>query len=72
MAGRRVKMLLFCTEFTLKLRRCGPPGAGKPGLIDASDDLRDLSGVVEDSSPTTLAPDSMSRPRRWMPAAGRV
>lgn len=56
MAGRRVKMLLFCTEFTLKLRRCGPPGAGKPGLIDASDDLRDLSGVVEDSSPTTPGP----------------
>ncbi|WP_439114556.1 fumarylacetoacetate hydrolase family protein [Hydrogenophaga sp.] len=45
----------------MKLFRHGPQGAEKPGLVDASGALRDLSGVVADLSPATLGPDSMSR-----------
>ena len=35
----------------MKLVRHGPAGAEKPGLIDASGALRDLSGVVADIGP---------------------
>ena len=45
----------------MKLFRYGPQGAEKPGLLDAGGVLRDLSGVVPDVGPATLAPDSMSR-----------
>ena len=45
----------------MKLFRHGPQGAEKPGLLDASGALRDLSGVIADISPATLGPDSMSR-----------
>ena len=45
----------------MKLIRHGARGAKKPGLIDASGVLRDLSGAVADIGPSTLAPDSMSR-----------
>jgi 2-keto-4-pentenoate hydratase/2-oxohepta-3-ene-1,7-dioic acid hydratase in catechol pathway len=45
----------------MKLFRHGPSGAEKPGLIDASGVLRDLSGVVTDIAGATLAPDSMAR-----------
>jgi 2,4-didehydro-3-deoxy-L-rhamnonate hydrolase len=44
----------------MKLFRHGPLGAEKPGLIDASGGLRDLTGVVEDIGPSTLGPDSMA------------
>ena len=45
----------------MKLIRHGARGAEKPGLIEADGVLRDLSGVVADIGPATLAPDSMSR-----------
>ena len=45
----------------MKLVRHGPAGAEKPGLIDTSGALRDLSGVVTDIGPATLGRDSMSR-----------
>ncbi|MFN3496354.1 MAG: fumarylacetoacetate hydrolase family protein, partial [Hydrogenophaga sp.] len=45
----------------MKLFRHGPSGAEKPGLIDASGVLRDLSGVVTDIAGATLAPDTMAR-----------
>ena len=45
----------------MKLVRHGPAGAEKPGLIDTSGALRDLSGVVTDIDPATLGRDSMSR-----------
>lgn len=45
----------------MKLFRHGPQGAEKPGLLDASGALRDLSGVIADISPAALSPDSMSR-----------
>ena len=44
----------------MKLFRHGPLGAEKPGLIDASGGLRDLTGVVEAIGPSTLGPDSMA------------
>lgn len=45
----------------MKLFRHGPLGAEKPGLIDASGALRDLTGVVADIAPATLGADSMAR-----------
>ena len=44
----------------MKLFRHGSRGAEKPGLIDASGALRDLSSVVADIGPATLGPDSMA------------
>ncbi|MFT5798146.1 MAG: 2,4-diketo-3-deoxy-L-fuconate hydrolase, partial [Candidatus Azotimanducaceae bacterium] len=38
----------------MKLLRYGAPGAEKPGLLDASGRVRDLSGVVLDISGDTL------------------
>ena len=46
---------------TMKLFRHGPVGAEKPGLVDASGALRDLSAVMADIHPATLGPDSMAR-----------
>ena len=40
----------------MKLVRYGRPGVEKPGLIDPDDRLRDLSRVVKDITPATLAP----------------
>jgi len=47
----------------MKLFRHGPLGAEKPGLIDASGALRDLSGVVPDIAGAVLGRDSMARLR---------
>ena len=47
----------------MKLFRHGPLGAEKPGLIDASGALRDLSGVVPDIAGAVLEGDSMARLR---------
>ncbi len=52
----------------MKLFRHGPQGAEKPGLIDASGGLRDLSGVVPDIAGTVLGRDSMARLRALDPA----
>ena len=51
----------------MKLFRHGPLGAEKPGLIDASGALRDLSGVVPDIAGAVLGRDSMSRLRALDP-----
>lgn len=56
-----MRMLLFAQESPLKLFRHGPPGAEKPGLVDASGGLRDLSDVVADIAPATLGADSMAQ-----------
>jgi 2-keto-4-pentenoate hydratase/2-oxohepta-3-ene-1,7-dioic acid hydratase in catechol pathway len=45
----------------MKLFRHGPSGAEKPGLIDASGGLRDLSGVVPDIAGAVLGRDFMRR-----------
>jgi 2-keto-4-pentenoate hydratase/2-oxohepta-3-ene-1,7-dioic acid hydratase in catechol pathway len=39
----------------MKLVRYGPPGAERPGLLDAGNTLRDLSSHVADIDPPTLA-----------------
>lgn len=52
----------------MKLFRHGPLGAEKPGLIDASGALRDLSGQVPDIAGAVLGRDSMSRLRALDPA----
>lgn len=52
----------------MKLLRYGPPGEEKPGLLDSSGAIRDLSGVVPDISRSTLLPDSLDRLRQIDPA----
>ncbi|MCA0927970.1 fumarylacetoacetate hydrolase family protein [Ruegeria profundi] len=45
----------------MKLLRYGKPGAEKPGLLDASGRVRDLSGFVPDIAGEALSPDSLSK-----------
>ncbi|MCR8723730.1 ureidoglycolate lyase [Frigidibacter sp. ROC022] len=45
----------------MKLLRFGPKGQEKPGLLDASGAIRDLSAVVDDISGDVLTPGSMAR-----------
>lgn len=52
----------------MKLVRYGAPGAEKPGLIDATGKLRDLSGHVADLSGATLEPASLARLQALDPA----
>ena len=47
----------------MKLVRYGRAGAEKPGLIDADGKLRDLSRIVKDITPETLAPAGLKRLR---------
>lgn len=41
----------------MKLLRYGPKGSEKPGILDKSGGIRDLSGVIADISPRVLAND---------------
>jgi 2-keto-4-pentenoate hydratase/2-oxohepta-3-ene-1,7-dioic acid hydratase in catechol pathway len=43
----------------MKLLRYGQPGKEKPGLLDKSNQIRDLSAVVPDLAGETLTPDSL-------------
>ena len=45
----------------MKLLRYGPPGAEKPGLLDSSGGIRDLSGVIPDLAGESLYPDALAR-----------
>jgi 2-keto-4-pentenoate hydratase/2-oxohepta-3-ene-1,7-dioic acid hydratase in catechol pathway len=47
----------------LKLVRYGPVGQEKPGLIDASGAIRDLSGQIDDITPEVLSPAGLDRLR---------
>ncbi len=47
----------------MKLVRFGAPGAEKPGLVDASGIVRDLSGHVKDITGETLSPASLAKLR---------
>jgi 2-keto-4-pentenoate hydratase/2-oxohepta-3-ene-1,7-dioic acid hydratase in catechol pathway len=51
----------------MKLIRFGPPGREKPGLIDASGEMRDLSGEIGDVTPDNLAPAAFARLRALDP-----
>jgi 2,4-didehydro-3-deoxy-L-rhamnonate hydrolase len=57
----------------MKLVRYGKPGKEKPGLIDATGTLRDLSAVIPDILPETLDDATLGRLRAIDPATlGRV
>lgn len=47
----------------MKLLRYGLPGQEKPGVLDASGRVRDLSGVISDVAGAALLPDSLQRLR---------
>jgi len=47
----------------MKLFRFGAPGAERAGLVDAAGVWRDVSGVVPDITPATLALDQLNRLR---------
>jgi 2,4-diketo-3-deoxy-L-fuconate hydrolase len=53
----------------MKLLRYGAPGAEKPGLLDATGAIRDLSGVVPDIAGDALLPESLARLRKIDPAS---
>jgi 2-keto-4-pentenoate hydratase/2-oxohepta-3-ene-1,7-dioic acid hydratase in catechol pathway len=48
----------------MKLLRYGPAGQEKPGLLDSTGAIRDLSGVVPDIAGDTLLPDALSKLRK--------
>jgi 2,4-didehydro-3-deoxy-L-rhamnonate hydrolase len=52
----------------MKLLRYGPAGHERPGLVDASGQLRDLSQHVSDLGPPELAPAALQRLRAIDPA----
>ncbi|WP_250515253.1 fumarylacetoacetate hydrolase family protein [Caballeronia sp. INDeC2] len=45
----------------MKLLRYGAPGREKPGILDSSGAIRDLSGVVGDIAGDSLLPESLAR-----------
>jgi 2-keto-4-pentenoate hydratase/2-oxohepta-3-ene-1,7-dioic acid hydratase (catechol pathway) len=45
----------------MKLVRFGPAGAEKPGLIDSTGRLRDLSGIIADVDAAAISPDGLAR-----------
>ena len=53
----------------MKLLRYGPPGAEKPGLLDSTGTIRDLSGVITDIARDTLLPASLDKLRTLDPNA---
>jgi len=53
----------------MKLVRFGEPGRERPGLIDATGTLRDLSSVLPELDGAALAPPSLARLRSIVPAS---
>lgn len=53
----------------MKLLRYGPAGQEKPGLLDASGQIRDLSGVIGDLAGDVLSRQSLDRLRKLAPEA---
>ena len=45
----------------MKLLRYGPKGAEKPGLLDANNQIRDLSRIIPDLTGDTVDPSTMAR-----------
>lgn len=43
----------------MRLIRYGEPGAEKPGMLDAEDRIRDLSGIIDDIDSRSLSPQSI-------------
>ena len=53
----------------MKLLRYGSAGQEKPGLLDSTGAIRDLSGVVPDIAGDTLLPDALAKLRKLDPAS---
>ncbi|KAB2873071.1 MAG: fumarylacetoacetate hydrolase family protein [Bauldia sp.] len=51
----------------MKLLRFGPKGREKPGIVDKNGIVRDLSGVVDDITPATLAAGAIARIKKVKP-----
>lgn len=51
----------------MKLVRYGAPGAEKPGLVDPSGDIRDLSHLVADIAGETLLPEKLAALKKIEP-----
>jgi ureidoglycolate lyase/2,4-diketo-3-deoxy-L-fuconate hydrolase len=47
----------------MKLLRYGAPGQEKPGLLDSTHTIRDLSGVIDDVAGAALLPETLDRLR---------
>jgi ureidoglycolate lyase/2,4-diketo-3-deoxy-L-fuconate hydrolase len=47
----------------MKLLRYGAPGQEKPGLLDSTHTIRDLSGVIDDVAGAALLPETLNRLR---------
>jgi 2-keto-4-pentenoate hydratase/2-oxohepta-3-ene-1,7-dioic acid hydratase in catechol pathway len=52
----------------LRLVRYGPIGEEKPGLIDASGNIRDLSGQIDDITPHAISPAGLAKLRAIDPS----
>jgi 2-keto-4-pentenoate hydratase/2-oxohepta-3-ene-1,7-dioic acid hydratase in catechol pathway len=53
----------------MKLLRYGSAGQEKPGLLDSTGAIRDLSGVVSDIAGDMLLPDSLAKLKKLDPAS---
>jgi 2-keto-4-pentenoate hydratase/2-oxohepta-3-ene-1,7-dioic acid hydratase in catechol pathway len=53
----------------MKLLRYGSPGAEKPGLLDSTGAIRDLSGVIPEVAGDVLLPESIAKLRKIDPAS---
>src|SRR6187397_1807826 len=53
----------------MKLLRYGSPGAEKPGLLDSTGAIRDLSGVIPDIAGDVLLPASIAKLQKIDPAS---
>lgn len=53
----------------MKLLRYGEPGAEKPGMLDHNGHIRDLSGIIPDFGPSTLADESLDKLRKLDPSS---
>ena len=51
----------------MKLLRYGPPGREKPGLLDPTGTIRDLSSVIADVGGDALMPESLAKLRQLDP-----
>ena len=53
----------------MRLLRYGPAGGEKPGLLDDSGTIRDLSGTIDDIAGDVLLPEGLDRLRAIDPAS---
>jgi len=51
----------------MKLLRFGPKGREKPGMLDKDGVIRDLSGVIDDITPDTLAAGAIAKAKKAKP-----